>query len=511
MTTPAILAIDLGTGSVKALVIDETCMVLATASASYPVSRPHDGWAEQDPDDWWNATVDAARRAIVSAGAVRVLALGLSGQMHGTVLLDRDFQPVRPAIIWEDRRSAAQVRTLTEALGASRLIAICGSPVATGFQAATLAWLNEHEPASIARTAVVLLPADYIRYRLTGELATEPSDASSTLLFDIERRAWSPEMARAVGIELDQLPAVVPSTGISGSLTPEAAGLLGLPIGTPVAGGGADAPLAALAAGATSSDTLLLTISTGSQAILPAPQPVVDPKGRIHTWCNIAEPGAVLPAWYQMGATLASGRALRWLREDILATTAAQLETSIQQVPPGSDGLLFLPYLNGERTPHMDPDASGAFLGLKAQHGPDELTRSVMEGSVFALLDAFAVLRELGGAPERIVLAGGGARSRIWTQIVADIFELPVDPLEESEGSAMGAAIVAGTMVGWFDLAEGARRSSRLGRRVSPEPAAVQIYRELYPLFQHAYLALKDDLHALGAIASRARAASINA
>jgi xylulokinase len=294
-------------------------------------------------------------------------------------------------------------------------------------------------------------------------------------------------------------------------LTPVAAGWLGLPAGIPVAGGGADAPLAALAAGATSSDTLLLTISTGSQAILPAPQPVVDPKGRIHTWCNIAEPGAALPAWYQMGATLASGRALRWLREDILAATADELETSVGQVPPGSDGLLFLPYLNGERTPHMDPDASAAFFGLKAQHGPDELTRSVMEGSVFALLDAFAVLRELSGEPERIVLAGGGARSRTWTQIVADIFGLPVDPLEESEGSAMGAAIVAGTMVGWFDLAEGARRSSHYGRRVNPETSAVTIYRELYPIFQHAYLALKDDLHALGAISSRARAASINA
>jgi xylulokinase len=238
---------------------------------------------------------------------------------------------------------------------------------------------------------------------------------------------------------------------------------------------------------------------------------VVDPKGRIHTWCNIAEPGSGLPAWYQMGATLASGRALRWLREDILTATTEKLESSIGQIPPGSDGLLFLPYLNGERTPHMDPNASGAFLGLKAQHGPKELTRSVMEGSVFALLDAFAVLRELGGDPERIVLAGGGARSRAWTQIVADIFDLPVDPLEESEGSAMGAAIVAGAMAGWFDLAEGARRSSRFGRQVKPETSAVTVYCELYPIFQHTYLALRDDLHALGAIAARARATSINA
>ena len=510
MSTPAILAIDLGTGSVKALLIDRECSVLASASTSYPVLRPHDGWAEQDPDAWWHATVAAARQAIAAFGDPKVTAIGLSGQMHGTVLLDASFQPLRPAIIWEDRRSAAQVRSLTEAIGAARLIDIGGSPVATGFQAATLAWLVEHEPEVIAKTLSILLPADYLRFRLTGELATEPSDASSTLLFDVERRTWSPEMADAVGIDLALLPPVVRSAAISGNLTTEAAGELGLQPGIPVAGDGADAPLAALAADATAIDTLLLTISTGSQAILPAAQPVVDPKGRIHTWCSLAEPGSDLPAWYQMGATLASGRALRWLREEVISLPAGDLDDSIAHVPPGSEGLLFLPYLNGERTPHMDPDASGAFLGLKAHHGPDELTRSVMEGSVFALYDAFEVLEELSGAPARIVLAGGGARSRVWTQIVADIFALPVDPLEESEGSALGAAIVAGTAVGWFDLADGAHRSARFGERIEPQPAAVAIYRELHPIFQHAYQALKDDLHALGDIASRARAASID-
>jgi xylulokinase len=510
MSTPAILAIDLGTGSVKALLIDRSCAVLATASAPYPVARPHDGWAEQDPADWWNATVDAVRKALSPAGDVQVAAIGLSGQMHGTVLLEANHQPVRAAIIWEDRRSAAQVRSITETIGASRLIGICGSPIATGFQAATLAWLVEHEPESIARTTSILLPADYLRFRLTGELATEPSDASSTLLFDIERRAWSPEVADAVGIALDLLPPIVESTAMTGRLTAHAAASLGLPMGTPVAGGGADAPLAALAAGATTSDTLLLTISTGSQAILPAAQPTVDPRGRIHTWCSLAEPGSELPAWYQMGATLASGRALRWWREEIIAAPG-DIDISIDGIPPGSDGLLFLPYLNGERTPHMDPDASGAFLGLKAHHGPAELTRAVLEGTVFALYDAFEVLQELGGAPKRIVLAGGGARSQVWTQIVADIFELPIDPLEESEGSAMGAAIVGAAAAGWFDLAEGARRSARFGRRRPPNLAAAVLYRELHPIFQHAYLELRDDLHALGDIAARARAVSIDA
>lgn len=510
MSVPAILAIDLGTGSVKALLTDPACTVLGTASSAYPVDRPRDGWAEQNPDDWWRATVEAVRDVLATAGDVEVAGIGLSGQMHGTVLLGHDLRPVRPAIIWEDRRSVAQVRELTERIGADAIIRTCGSPLATGFQAATLAWLIEHEPETIERTVAVLLPADEIRYRLTGELATDPSDASSTLLFDIERREWSPAMTDAVGIDIGLLPRIRPATAVSGMLTESAAAELGLAAGIPVAGGGADAPLAALAAGAMASETLLLTISTGSQAILPASQPAVDPEGRIHTWCSLADLGSGLPTWYQMGATLASGRALRWVREEVFGSTTSDLESAVAAIPPGADGLLFLPYLNGERTPHMDPDASGAFLGLKAHHGQADLTRAVMEGSVFALLDAFEVLRELGGAPQRIVLAGGGARSRAWTQIVADVFDMPVDPLEASEGSAMGAAIVAGTMLGWFDLAKGAERSARFGPRVEPNVNAVAIYRELHPVFQHAYQVLRDDLHTLGDIASRARAASIS-
>lgn len=510
MSTQAILAIDLGTGSVKALVMDHSCAVLSTASASYPVARLHEDWAEQEPEHWWNATVDAVRHALADAGDVAIAAIGLSGQMHGTVLIGDDDRPVRPAVIWEDRRSGAQVRSLTDSIGADKLIETCGSPLATGFQAATVAWLAEHEPQSLFRAKAILLPADYLRLRLTSEIATEPSDASSTLWFDIRDRTWSHEIADAIGIDPAQLPPIFESTSIIGSLTESASSELGLQAGIPVAGGGADAPLAALAAGATTSDTLLLTISTGSQAILPAELPIVDLRGRIHTWCSVAPPASTLPAWYQMGATLASGRALRWLREEILSSAQSDLDASISGVPPGSDGLIFLPYLNGERTPHMDPDASGAFLGLKASHGPAELTRSVMEGSIFALLDAFQVLQELGGHPCRIVLAGGGTRSHRWTQIVADIFDIPVDPLESSEGSAMGAAIVAGAAIGWFGLAEGASQTARFGSRVEPHAEAVQIYRELHPIFQRGYSAFCDDTHALGVIASRARASSIN-
>ena len=510
MTVPALLALDLGTGSIKALIVDRDCRVLGSASEPYPVDRPHDSWAEQNPERWWSATVAAAKSARARASNPELAAIGISGQMHGTVLLDALGRPVRPAIIWEDRRSAAQVRSLTDRIGQEALIRRCGSPLATGFQAATLAWLVEHEPDIVDTVATVLLPGDYLRYRLTSEFITEPSDASSTLLFDITRRTWSPEVIAAIGLDIDLLPRVMESTQITGELSNAAAHELGLPARIPVAGGGADAPLAALAGAATASDTLMLTISTGSQAILPASAPVVDLRGRIHTWCGLAAPGSNPPGWYQMGATMASGRALRWLREEIIAGGVGDLEELVASTMPGADGLLFLPYLSGERTPHMDPDAAGAFIGLRAHHGQAELSRAVMEGAAFSLLDAYEVLHALGGRPERVVLAGGGARSRTWTRIIANVFDLPVDPLQESEGSAMGAAIVAGAAIGWFDLHEGASRSARYGPRVEPLPSAAAIYRELHPIFQHAYRALKDDFHQLGQIADRARSTSIS-
>lgn len=511
MNRDSILALDLGTGSVKALVVDSSCTVLGSSSEVYSVDRPHDGWAEQTPDDWWVSAVTAARRAVDAAGSPPIVAIGISGQMHGTVLVDEDGEVVRPAIIWEDRRSARQVDRLTRRIGAERIIQMCGSPLATGFQAATLAWLVEHEPEAIRKTATVLLPGDYLRFRMTGIRTTEPSGASSTLLFDIHRRTWSSDLLETLGIVDERLPAVLESTTVHGRLTPNAARQLGLEPGIPVTGGGGDAPLAALAAGVADADTLLLTISTGSQAILPVGSAAVDPRGRIHTWCHVAPPGSEMPGWYQMGATLASGRAVRWFAETILGGSATDIDELAGAVPPGSNGIVFLPYLNGERTPHMDPDAAGAFLGLRASHEPADLARAVLEGTMLALRDAFAVLEELGGSPSRIVLAGGGARSTTWSRICADLFDLPVDPLQESEGSAMGAAIVAGRAIGWFDLSTGASLAAIFASRIEPEPNAVAIYRDIRPIFSHAYLALREDLHRLGQIAVRARSASISA
>jgi xylulokinase len=487
----ALLGIDLGTGSVKAVVVDLDGTLLGHGAAEYPISHPHPGWAEQEPNTWWEATVLAVRAALAGAGGRIVSAIGLSGQMHGTVLLDGALAPLRPAIIWADTRSADQVAAITERLGAARLTAIAGSPLATGFQAATVAWVQKHEPDLWRRAHSILLPKDYLRLRLTGELATDPSDACSTLLFDVLRGDWSDELLQ--GLELDRalLPGVVESTGASGMLAKSAAGELGLAAGIPVAGGGADAPLAALAAGVTRPDQMALTISSGSQVMIPAASFVPDERGRIHAWRSCLPIGSTGAPFYQMGATLSSGLALRWLRDSVFGlegqTGYERMVQAAARVPAGAGGLLFLPYLAGERTPHLNPRARGMLLGLTAEHGQGHLTRAVMEGAILALFDAFGVLRSLGAAPGEIVLSGGGARGGLWRQIVADIFGLPVHPLEAVEQSAVGAALLAGALTGSFELDTAANRWARYAKTVTPQPEAHKIYASMFELFRAAY------------------------
>lgn len=501
----ALLGIDLGTGSAKAIVVDERGRALGSGGAEYPLRHPRPGWAEQDPDDWWRGAVAATRAALAAAGWPAAAAIGLSGQMHGAALLDADGRSVRPAIIWADTRSGSEAAALTEAIGRERLIATCGSPVAAGFQAATIAWLRRHEPATWAKTRTVLLPKDELRRRLTGELIAEPSDASSTLLLDVTTRGWAPAVLDALGIDRSVLPALRPSTAVTGRLTAAAADALGLPAGIPVAGGGGDAPLAALAAGVTRPEQTALTISTGSQVVVPSLGVEVDAAGRIHTWCSCLAPGDGRAAWYQMGATMVSGLAMRWLRDAIFALDGADAYNRMTgwaaAVPAGAGGLIFLPYLAGERTPHMNPHARGMFLGLTAEHGRGQLVRAVMEGATLALFDAYDVVRSLGARPVTIVLSGGGAQSGLWRQIVADVFGLPVRPLRTVEQSAMGAAMTAGAAIEAFALEEVASSWATYGEPVEPDPAAHAVYAELVPLFRGAYRAHVEDFERLGALA----------
>jgi xylulokinase len=399
------------------------------------------------------------------------------------------------------------VRALTQEIGAERLVEISGSPVATGFQAATLRWLREREPVRFARIATVLAPKDWLRLQLTGVMAADAGDGSGALLLDVRARDWSPTLLAAVGIAHSKLPPVQHATSVAGGLLPAAAEVLGLQAGTPVVVGSADTACGMLGAGAVGNDTLIVNLSTGGQLVRPAPQPIVDTRGRMHTFCSALEPGPDHAGWYQMGATLNVGMALRWLRANVLGWEGGdayeRMTALAADAPPGAGGLLFLPYLVGERTPLLDPAARAAFLGLTAAHGQPHLIRAVLEGATFACYDAYHVLMEVdaegAGSPQRVVLAGGGARSALWRQIVADIFGVSVRRLLVTEQSALGAALLAGHGAGFFDAVEAARAWVRLGEPQPPDPSHHQRYGELFALYQQGYAANRELMHKLGA------------
>lgn len=499
-----LLGIDLGTSAVKVIVVDGEGTIRGAGTAGYSIQRPRPQTSEQHPADWWRATVTATRQALSATGhhaARDVVAIGITGQMHGTVLLGEANEVLAPAIIWADGRSAAEVLEITERVGREHLIELTGSPVATGFQAATVLWLRRHRKSLWRNVRRVVLPKDYLRWRLTWEHATDPSDASGTLLLDVHRRDWSDEMLAAAGIQREQLPPVRGSAEVSATLRPEPAAELGLAPGIPVVTGAGDAAGAALGAGVVSQDKLLLTFSTGAQVLSPLAQVQVDPLGRLHTFCAALEPGAGRNVWYAMGATLVAGMALRWLGENVLGVdspdAAGGLADQAATAPIGAAGLLFLPYLIGERTPHLDPNARGLYLGLTARHGRSELIRATIEGVAFAAYDAFLALRDLGADPSTIVLAGGGARMSLWRRIVADLFGLPATHLESDEQSALGAAILAGAGAGLIDLESAARSWSRPDEALEPNPEATRRYAELFAIYRGLYPKLKDDMAAL--------------
>lgn len=486
--TELLLGIDLGTSSVKAALFDGACRAVASATCDYPTLHPQPGYAEQRPADWWQATYRAVRAATSRADGA-VAAIGISGQMHGTVLLHANGTS-DDAIIWQDRRSAAQAGAITQEIGAERLIALTGNPVAVGLQLATLRWLAENRPERLAAAHKILLPKDWLRWRMTGEFATDPSDAVGTLLFDPRMEAWCEQLVDAAHIRMEQLPDVKPSNGIAGWLSQEAAQELGLAEDVPVTVGGADTPCALLASAVFEETTLLLNLSTGGQLCLPVEWANYDAKGRIHTLRSVF-PSESRAGWYQMGATLAAGMALRWLRDQALQSPLdyTALVESAAQVSAGADGLLFLPYLVGERTPLMDASARGAFIGLSDHHDQRHLVRAVLEGATFAAYDAYLAMREVAHAPQRIALAGGGSRSPLWRQIVADLFGLPVAPLVANEQSALGAALLAGEALHWWKALEQQLDCVQFEDEVLPNPAAHQRYMQLHSFFQDAYRA----------------------
>jgi len=491
---------------VKAVIASEDGNILGQGSSSYPISRPEPGYAEQAPDEWWRAVVLAVRQATKETPKARsqVAAIGLSGQMHGTVCLDTSLQPLLPAIIWPDQRSKHQVDEITQHIGLSRLVRVTGSPVATGFQAATLLWLKQNTPGIWRRIKHVLTPKDYLRFRLIGILGCEPTDGSGTLLFDVRSRTWSLALLDEIGLNPDALPPIAPSSAIAGILSKPAAEELSLTAGIPVVNGAADTACSLVGAGVVDESSLLVTISSGGQIILPASSVKVDEAGRIHTFCSAIDEGSGRAAWYHMAATLSAGMSLSWLQNQVLDPdgdlTTEQLTAKAAATQPGAGGLLFLPYLVGERTPHMDPDARGMFLGLTASHNRDHFVRAVMEGVTMACYDAFSVLNELGGRPERLIMAGGGSKSKLWRQMLADIFDRPVNPLLVQEQSAAGACLLAGAGIGRFDLLEAANSWSRFAPPVDPIPYNTRLYKQLFNIYCEAYRKHVSDFQLLNSL-----------
>ncbi len=465
---------------------------------------PAPGHAEQEPSAWWRAVRRAVNEAITSVDVHRIGAAALSGQMHGLVLLDDRLRVLTRAIVWPDQRSGHEVAALTAEIGERRILNVCGGPLATGFMAPSLRWVREQRRDLWSRVRHVASPKDYVRLRLTGHLASEPSDAAGTGLFDIRKRAWDTTMLTAAGLEHDHLPPVQASIAPAGTLLPRPATELGLPAGLPIVTGAADTACGLLGAGALEPDTVLVTLSSGGQIVLPSARPSVDPAGRSHTFCGALEPSAGASAWYRMGALLSAGLSLRWLRDSVFRLPRRDaFERMIAwaaETPPGARGLLFLPYLLGERTPHMDPDARGVLFGLTVRHQRGEIVRAVLEGVSFACLDAVRALEAGGGHPSRVVLAGGGAQSPLWRVIIADILGLPVHPLATREQAAVGAALLAGGGIGLLDSSEAARRWARTETPVAPDPSRHALYQDLGATYRDLYGRLRDEFRRLGEI-----------
>lgn len=501
MAGDAILAIDLGTSSVKTLVLDQHGRVAGRGQASYPTLHPRPLHDEQHLDDWIEATVSAAASARRFAPHLTIRAIAVTGQMHGTVLFDRAGQPSGPVVIWSDRRAAADIDGLCGSLGAD-LHERIGGPLAPGYQAATLGWIRAHRPETWTRIGKVLLPKDALVFLLTGIAATDPSDAVGTGLLDAGSGTWDGDILDRLGIEPEWLPPIMPSGTPIVHLTVHAAEALGLTPGIPVILAGGDAPVAAIGAGVTDPDDALVVLSTGAQVIRPSSAYRPDPAGRWHTWPSALPAGAPGAPWNQVGATLNAGRALTWIR-DLVApdATAPELLDRLADSTPPAGGLLFLPYLIGERCPLSDSRARGAFIGLTETHGPDDMARAVIEGVTLGIADALEHMSRNLPRPATIRLGGGGAFSSLWRQIVADVLHVPIRVASVADLSALGAARIAAHTLGWSPIPDSVATSPGSGQAVSPDPERADRYRQLFAVYRQATATIVPLTHALGEIA----------
>ena len=492
-----LLGLDVSTTGVKALVIDGNGSVVGAATAPHSLSTPQPLWSEKDPGDWWRGAIRSIHDVLELTGRSgrAIGAVGLTGQMHGLTLLDGSGEVLRPAILWNDQRTGLQCDEIRRRLGRERLIAITGNDALAGFTAPKILWVRDHEPEVYERVEHVLLPKDYVRFRLTGDYATDRAGAAGTLLLDLSRRDWSDEVLGALDIPRRWLPETHEGPTIAGQVSRDAAEATGLRVGTPVVAGGGDQAAQAVGVGAVTAGVVALTLGTSGVVFATTLEPFFDREARLHAFCH-SVPGR----WHLMGVMLSAAGSLRWYRDTVAPETGfGELLASAADVPAGAEGLFFLPYLTGERTPHPDPLARGSFVGLTVRHSQAHLTRAVLEGVAFGLRDSAELMRTVGAeAIERVRVSGGGAQSKLWLQIIADVLNVELTTVNTTEGAAYGAALLAG--VGreiWPNVDAACEAVVRETGHISPRPEAAERYADLYPLYCELYPALRDVVHGL--------------
>ena len=492
------MGVDVSTTGAKALLIDGEGRVVSSATTPLRLLTPRPLWSEQQPHEWWTGATTSIKGALEQAGVegTAIAAIGLTGQMHGLVTLGERGEVLRPAILWNDQRTAAQCDEIRTRMGGKRrLVEITGNDALTGFTAPKILWVREHEPEVYARIHHILLPKDYLRYRLTGDFAMDKADGSGTLLFDLRNRTWSPEVLAALEIPPEWLPPTFEGTEITGRVSEAAAEATGLAVGTPVVAGSGDQAAGAVGVGAVRSGIVSLVLGTSGVVFAPTEAPLIEPEGRLHAFCH-----ALLERWHLMGVTLSAAGSLQWYRDTLAAEVDFdELLAEAEGADAGSDGLLFLPYLSGERTPYPDPLARGAFVGLTLRHQRAHLTRALLEGVAFSLRDCFSLLQEAGlGGIEEVRVSGGGARSPLWRQVVASVLGVALVSVQADEGAAYGAALLAGVGVGeWPSVPAACEVGVRLGERVEPRSADIEVYARAYAEYRALYPALKPTFQRL--------------
>ncbi|MBQ7572835.1 MAG: xylulokinase [Clostridia bacterium] len=493
-----LIGIDLGTSGTKTVLFDECGTVIKSHTVEYPMSQPKNGWAEQDPLDWYNAVIKTLKAVTDGIDASKIAGIGISGQMHSTVMLDKDNNVIRPAILWCDGRTAKECEEITERVGKERLIEITANPALTGFSASKILWVRNNEPQNYAKCAHILLAKDYIRFRLTGVYATDVSDASGMQLLDIKNRCWSDEVLHKLEIDKSMLAAVYESPDITGYTTKEIEALTGILQGTPVVGGAGDNAAAAVGTGVVENGRAFTTIGTSGVVFAHTKDMHLDKEGRVHTFC-----AAVPGEWHVMGVTLSAGQSLKWFRDNFCAEETEQakadgvdtyylMDNEAKDRPIGANGLIFVPYLMGERTPHLDPDCRGAFVGISGMHTRADFIRAVMEGVIYSLRDCSEVLKEMGISPTQMAACGGGAVSGLWRTMLSDVLDVNVCTMSSKEGPALGAAILAGVGAGVYGSVQEA--CQKVVKKVSvcePDIKNHIQYEKVYQMYKKIYPALK--------------------